>query len=338
MDRRRRVSSLMNICACVAITLVTLSTAPCTVEARAIHSQRNHEFASIPLQQQKQKNIILNVRGGASRNKKSRTGSIHSTAKSATGKPKVQAAKQAQEKPSAISGGLQKYKKILPMTRLYITLVGLVSLLGVILGDELAQGFLALDPMRVTYGLELWRPFTAATFLGPVSLGWLMNAYYLFQYGSTLERAYGSAQQLVFLLSQVAMLSALSVLTGQPFFAQSMITSMLHVLSRATPHQKVKWIIFDVPYWSLPYGLMVSDVLQSQGNPMAALPHVLGILSGHFYHFHKFVWHRTSGGEDWLQAPEWLKRRMDPDAKLKQDAVKKAVKAAAKMKGRKLGG
>lgn len=280
---------------------------------------------------------FLEIRGGASRSKKPRVGSLNAKAKTATGKTKVQAAKTA-EKTSAIADGLQKYKKILPMTRLYITLVGLVSVLGLILGDELAQGLLALDPIRITHGLELWRPFTAATFLGPLSIGWLMSAYYLFEYGSTLERAYGSAQQLIFLLSQVIMLSFVSVLTGQPFFGQSMITSMLHVLSRATPYQKVKWIIFTVPYWSLPYCNMLSDVLQSQGNVMAALPHVLGILSGHFYHFHKFLWHKVSGGEDWLVAPEWLKRRLDSDAKAKQDAVNKALKAAAKKKGRKLGG
>ena len=327
----------------LAVTRVTLPClfvlllgwACCSIEARSIQHQPQRNHHVISLLNNKQSLGILDIRGGASRNKKSRTASLH--AKTATGKTKVQAAKTA-EKPSAVADTLQKYKKILPMTRLYITMVALVSVVGLVLGDELAQGVLALDPIRITHGLELWRPFTAATFLGPLSIGWLMNAYFLFEYGSTLERAYGSAQQLIFLLSQVAMLSVMSVLTGQPFFAQSMITSMLHVLSRATPHQKVKWIIFTVPYWSLPYGLMVTDVLQAQGNPMAALPHVLGILSGHFYHFHKFVWHKSSGGEDWLQAPDWLKRRMDPSHKSKQEAVNKALKAAAKKKGRKLGG
>lgn len=283
-------------------------------------------------------------RGGASKKKRGRTATLGSSGaaaaarqKTATGKKKVGAAAAA-EKKSALSDTMSKYSKILPLTRVYITLVGIATLLGLILGEELTQSLLALDPIRTLYGFELWRPLTAATFLGPPSIGWLMSGYYLFEYGSSLERAYGSAQHLIFLLSQILILSVFSTLVGQPFFAQSMITSMLHVLSRAMPHQKVKWLIFTVPYWSLPYGLMASDVLQSQ-SAMSALPHILGILSGHFYQFHKFVWPKT-GGEDWLVAPDALSRRLDPDAKQEQqkESINKALKARNRKKGRKLGG
>jgi derlin-1 len=184
--------------------------------------------------------------------------------------------------------------------------------------------------------MELWRPLTAATFLGPPSIGWLMNGYYLFEYGSSLERAYGTAQHAMFLLTQLVVLSTFSIMVGQPFFASSMITAMLHVLSRSMPHQKVKWLIFTVPYWSLPYGLMATDVLQAQ-SPMAALPHVLGILSGHFYHFYKFIWPKMQG-EDWLAAPDFLSRRFDPDAKdAGKESLSKALKQRKRNKGRKLG-
>ena len=285
---------------------------------------------------------LLDLRGGAGSKTRRKTGkrtaSLSSLGekKTATGRKKVGAA-AAKEKGSALSDTVRKYKAILPLTRIYITMVGLTTLVGVVLGEELAQGLLALDPIRVTNGLELWRPITAASFLGQPSVGWLMSAYYLFEYGSSLERAYGTAQHLIFLLSQVGLLSVLSALLGQPFFASSVITAMLHVLSRSMPHQKVKWLIFNVPNWTLPYGLLASDVLQAQ-SPMAALPHVMGILSGHFYFFHKFVWPKI-GGEDWLTAPDFLSRRLDPNAR---DAGRKSVDAALKSrkkgKGRKLGG
>lgn len=286
---------------------------------------------------------ILVLRGGASRSKRKKTGgrtaSLHSSSKkstkTATGSKKVGSAEK--EKKSALSDSVQKYKSILPLTRVYITMVGFVTLVGLVLGEELAHGLLALDPIRVMYGLELWRPFTAASYLGPPSIGWLMSGYYLYEYGSSLERAYGTAQHFVFLLGQIALLTVLSILVGQPFFAPSVITSMLHVLSRSMPNQKVKWLVFNVPYWTLPYGLMASDVLQA-GNPMAALPHVLGILTGHFYFFHKFVWPKM-GGEDWLAAPDFLVRRFDPNArKTSKDTVSDALKARKRGKGRKLGG
>lgn len=297
---------------------------------------------------------ICDLRGGANRRKpnkgvasKSKTTtstlskkkSKHGVSKTASGATRV--GKQV-EKPSALDTTMQKYKSILPLTRIYITLVGISTLLGTILGDEAAQVLLGLDPIRTVYGLEIWRPITAASFLGPPSIGWLMSAYYLFEYGSTLERVYGSAQHFVFVMGQVLLLSIYSMLFGQPFFASSMITAMLHVLSRSMPHQKVKWLIFTVPYWTLPYGLMASDVLQ--GGAAAAMPHVLGILSGHFYYFHKFIWPKM-GGEDWLVAPDFLVRRLDASSSNSRntsgDTARKSVEMALKKRkkgtGRKLG-
>lgn len=288
---------------------------------------------------------ILELRGGAkSRKRGGRSASLTSldTKKANASKRKTASGAtrvgKAADEQSALDNTMQKYRAILPLTRVYITLVVLSTLIGTILGDETAQVILGLDPIRTINGLELWRPITAACFLGPPSIGWLMSAYYLFEYGSSLERVYGTAQHLIFLFGQVFILSIYAMLFGQPFFAASMITAMLHVLSRSMPHQKVKWLIFTVPYWALPYGLMASDVLQ--GGAAAALPHVLGILSGHFYYFQKFIWPKR-GGEDWLVAPDFLVRRLDPNSAAANDAGRKSVENALKKrkkgKGRKLG-
>ena len=82
---------------------------------------------------------------------------------------------------------------------------------------------------------------------------------------------------------------------------------------------------------------MASDVLQA-GNAAAALPHILGIMSGHFYYFHKFIWPKM-GGEDWLAVPDFLVRRLDPgtDGGARK-SVESALKKRKKGKGRKLGG
>lgn len=289
--------------------------------------------------------IVLDLRGGAKKQrrksgKSASLSSLNSTTKkkkTATGNVQVQS---AAKKETGTSEWMTKYKNILPLTRIYITAVALVTLLGLALGEELAQAVLALDPIRTLYGWELWRPFTAACFLGSPSIGWLMSAYYLFEYGSSLERAYGTAQHAIFLGMQIILLSFASFAFSQPFFASSVITSMLHVLSRSMPNQKVKWLIFTVPYWSLPYGLMASDVLQA-GSLAAALPHVLGILSGHAYFFHKFVWPKLNGGVgDWLAAPQFLVSALEGSTT--DSAAKKSINAALKSrkkgKGKKLGG
>jgi Derlin-1 len=343
--RRLRISRLITLVV-VWCCLINGSVVDCSSRTNFpfLGRRSSHEIAS-----------ITKIRGGASRsmNKKrsgARTATLHkkssasSSPKSATGKKKVGAGleKQQPEQQTAFATTMQKYKKILPLTRIYITMVGLSTALGLVLGEEMTQTVLSLDPMRTIYGFELWRPITAACFLGPPSIGWLMNGYYLFQYGSTLEKAYGSAQHLIFLLSQIIMLSILSMLLGQPFFASSMITSMLHVLSRSMPYQNVKWLVFTVPYWSLPYGLMATDVLQAQ-SAMAALPHILGIIAGHFYQFHKFVWPKMgSGHEDWLLPPSFISKRLDPNYSdpsqtAAKDSINNAIKGRKRQKGRKLG-
>mmetsp|Transcript_25209 Transcript_25209/g.37236 ORF Transcript_25209/g.37236 Transcript_25209/m.37236 type:complete len:335 (-) Transcript_25209:40-1044(-) len=284
------------------------------------------------------RDILVELRGGA----KKRGKSSRNRKRTSTGSLKVRGDKdkEKEEDSGVVAEGLKMYKKMLPLTRVYISAVVLFTTMGLVLGEELTQQFLALDPTRILYGFEFWRPFSAAAFLGAPSIGWLMNGYYLVNYGSSLERAYGGAQFVIFLLSQMAVLSIVSALLGQPFYANSMITAMLYVLSRTMPKQKVKWLVMTVPYWFLPIGLMVADILQA-GNAMAAIPHVIGMLSGHFYHFHKFIWPKMgSGGEDWLVAPDFLIRRFDGDSSSDKKAkIAAALKKSRKRgKGRKLGG
>jgi membrane associated rhomboid family serine protease len=275
---------------------------------------------------------IIELRGGASKKRKSRTGSL---TKTVTGKTKVGANTNAANKTTK-DFVLQKYREMKPLTRAYITAVAVITILGNLIGEERAQALLALDPMRLFFGMEVWRPLTAACFLGKPSLSWVFNSYYLIQYGSQLENAYGPAQFLVFAFTQLALLTIFSTLMGLPFITNSFSTAMLYVLSRTTPDTKTKWLILDVPMWTLPYGLMVADILQAQSGA-AAVPHIIGFLSGHFYFFHRYIWPRTSG-EDWLVAPDFLAKFVDPNVASKKgkESINKALKKR-KHKGKRLG-
>jgi Derlin-1 len=205
------------------------------------------------------------------------------------------------------------------------------------LGGETVQGLMALDPIQTLYGFQLWRPLTAASFLGPPSMQWIYNGYYMYQYGTQLERAYGTPQHLIFLSTQLILLTTLNILLGLPYFATAMVTAMLHVIARATPTMSVRWLMFNVPYWTLPYCYAVADVLMTQ-SMMSALPHALGMLTGHFYHFHKFIWPKLDhGGQDWLVAPDILVRTLDPDAADKKEQAAKKPLPKQRKKGRTLG-
>jgi Der1-like family len=63
-------------------------------------------------------------------------------------------------------------------------------LLGALLGVEGKEVFTASWP-RTLLNLELWRPLTSAVYLGPISMHWATNLYFLVQYGSHLEAVNG---------------------------------------------------------------------------------------------------------------------------------------------------
>jgi hypothetical protein len=65
-------------------------------------------------------------------------------------------------------------------TRMYLSLVLVVTALSMTFIDP---AFLVVDLPRTLLRGQVWRPFTAAAFLGPPSMSWLSNIYYLVQYG-----------------------------------------------------------------------------------------------------------------------------------------------------------
>mmetsp|Transcript_36956 Transcript_36956/g.42151 ORF Transcript_36956/g.42151 Transcript_36956/m.42151 type:complete len:359 (-) Transcript_36956:105-1181(-) len=292
------------------------------------------------------RSILETLRGGASSKskKKKKKSQLQQRRRTATGNKKVgkKTEEDLNKEDSVVLNALKKYREILPMTRLHLTIIGISTALGMLAGDELMQQWMSLDSFRVLYGFEMWRPITAISYLGPPSIGWLMSLYHLFQNGSSLERAYGMAQFLWFQLTQLVLLSLLGSLFRLPFTGQSLITAMLHVLSRAMPFAKVKWLVFTVPNWALPLGFMASDVLQAK-SAAAAIPHVVGMLTGHYYHFHKFIWPKMNdNNEDWLNAPQFLIERFEEDSSSNsKDAVNAALSKSkrrrSKKKGRKLG-
>jgi membrane associated rhomboid family serine protease len=229
-----------------------------------------------------------------------------------TGKPLLSPSK---EKASSL---MAAYKKISIVTRIYLTLHAVTTLSTLVLGDELSQGLYSLTAR--TFPFQLYRIITSGSFLGKPSVTVLMSLHYLYTYGSTLEKLYGTSTFLLYLITQFTCLTALALILGIPTFGNSVITSMLHILSRQDPLSNTKLLIFNVPYWTLPYGLLVVDVLQQQSGS-AAVPHVLGILVGHLWYYHKNVWSKVTG-VDYLKAPLWMQKRFDEDGELKDKAVR----------------
>jgi len=208
------------------------------------------------------------------------------------------------ERKSTLKAAKELIADVKPATRLYMALCIFCTLIHIT--GLPAPALFNLDKSRI---LEIWRPFTAMAYLGGPSMSMANNAYFLVRYGQQLETENGLGAHAWFLLVQTAILSTLGLLLGFPFMAQAMIAATVYVSSHQHPLERMPFQFgMMITSWQLPFAMMGIDCL-SQQNMAAAWPHVLGIFSGHCYHFFNKVW-PALGGRAWLQPPKWILNKL----------------------------
>jgi len=206
---------------------------------------------------------------------------------------------------------LRIYTNIQLITRLYLSLALLLSLLQ-LKPLSVDPSVFALEWERTVRSFEFWRPFTAMAFQGDLTLSMISTMYFMWQYGQSLEEAKGSAEQLVFMLTQVILLSLIGFRFQLPFTGRAFSSALVYACSRREPFAMVPvFLNIRVQYWKVPFAQAVIDVLSAQ-KINAAIPHLMGIATGHFYHFFNQIY-PGMGGYAWLSAPRWLRRRIDSD-------------------------
>lgn len=232
--------------------------------------------------------------------------------------------------------------QVKPATRVYLLLCVFCTLTECV--GLPAPKMFAIDSAKL---YEIWRPFTSVAYLGPPSMSMANSLYFLVRYGQTLETSNGTGSHAWFVLVQTMILALLGVLFGFPLQAKAMIAAIIYVSSRVEPMEKVPFQFgLMVTSWQLPFGLMVLDCL-SQQTIDAAWPSLLGIFSGHVYHFFTEIWPKL-GGTARLTPPKWFlklvgdkrpgvyfrEETVDDKTKLKK---MKRTKLKGAGKGRKLG-
>ena len=107
-------------------------------------------------------------------------GGITSSSKTQVGKKKIR--KPGEQ---TASQKVKNFYRATPLiTRMQLTMTLVLTLLSLVLIDP---ALLLLDPVRTIAYLQFWRPFTAAAFMGPPSMSWLSNMYFLYQYGECVS-------------------------------------------------------------------------------------------------------------------------------------------------------
>jgi hypothetical protein len=207
------------------------------------------------------------------------------------------------KKTGALGAAKETFMAISPSTRRYLSLCLFCTVVHC--SGLPAPTMFNLDRARLW---EVWRPFTAVSYFGAPSMSMASSMYFLVRYGQTLETEFGTGVHTWFLLCQVAILTVLGLGIGFPFMAQSMISAAVYVCSHLRPLEQMPFQFgLTIVSWQLPFCMMGIDCL-SQQSAAAAWPHLLGIFSGHCYHFFTKVW-PGMGGRAWLQTPAWFERR-----------------------------
>jgi hypothetical protein len=207
------------------------------------------------------------------------------------------------KKKSAIKSAQEMLNQVAPATRAYLLVCAFCTIVHCT--GLPAPELFNLEKSRL---YELWRPFTSVSYFGPPSMSLANNIYFLIRYGQTLETTNGTGAHAWFLLVQTVILTLLGYLLGFPFQAQAMIAATLYASAHLNPLETMPFQFgFMITAWQLPFCMMAIDCL-SQQNVGAAWPHVLGIFSGHLYHFFTKVW-PALGGKAWLEPPEWFVKR-----------------------------
>ena len=123
---------------------------------------------------------------------------------------------------------------IKPATRIYLLLCIFCTLVHIV--GLPAPALFSLDRSRL---YEIWRPFTAVSYLGPPNMSMANNVYFLLRYGQTLESENGTGSHTWFLLIQIAILSLLGLVLGFPFQAQSLISAAVYVSCHMNPMERM---------------------------------------------------------------------------------------------------
>lgn len=181
------------------------------------------------------------------------------------------------------------YHKTPPLTKAYLTASFGAALLGYVSNKNDFPSILQLDWKPTLTKLQIWRPLTAFLNFGPLGLGYLMTAHFVWTYMSTLERLNHSNPYdfwLMMLFGSVMMVGGYTMLGLSPrFLGHNLSTFLVYVWSRYHEGLEVNMFeLFNTRAELLPWFFLGQTFLLEGEVPILDF---LGIVFGHIYHHYK---------------------------------------------------
>ncbi|KAF2639032.1 DER1-domain-containing protein, partial [Massarina eburnea CBS 473.64] len=198
-----------------------------------------------------------------------------------------------------------------PVTRTITAAAVVVSALGYAQIANLMHFIYIKDYVLTVKMLpQVWRLATAF-FITKPKFGILMDPYFLYQYGSGLERESSRFSQpgdfftyTIFCGSIIVALAG-HVLNGYTFLP-ALSLAYAYTYAQDNPTRQVTFFIitFDSKY--LPYALLFMTLVID--SPDLALSQATGLFAAHLYDFLTRIWPTFGGGRNYIVTPQIVKR------------------------------
>ncbi|KAI4681421.1 uncharacterized protein J4E84_007658 [Alternaria hordeiaustralica] len=157
---------------------------------------------------------------------------------------------------------------------------------------------------------QLWRLFTAFLITKP-KFGILLDPYFLYQYGSSIERESprfkdpGDFFVYTLFLGSVIVATAGGIL-NQYTFLPSLSLAYAYTFAQDNPTRSVSFFVITFESKYLPFAMLFMAFVID--GPDAALGQLMGLLAAHLYDFLTRIWPTFGGGKNYIRTPEMVKR------------------------------
>jgi Derlin-2/3 len=192
---------------------------------------------------------------------------------------------------STVDRMVEAWKKTPPFTQMYLAASFAATLAGYLGGKNEFPKVLTLEWQPTLYKLQIWRPWTAFLNFGPLGLGYLMTAHFVWTYMSTLERLnYARPYEfwILMLFGQLSMVIGYPLMKLSPrFLGHNLSTFLVYIWSRYHEGIEVNMFeLFNTRAELLPWLFLAQTFLLEGELPVLDF---LGIVFGHLYHHCKTV-------------------------------------------------
>jgi Derlin-2/3 len=174
-----------------------------------------------------------------------------------------------------------------PITQVYVGASLLLTTLVFALNKNAWPEVLNLDWRKVFTRFQIWRPFTAFLFFGPLGLNYLLTIQFVWTYMAQLEKMnYKSPEDFLIMMSfGAATLTTLYAILGlsTKFLGHNLSTFLVYIWARIFEGTDVNVMdLFLLKAEVLPWFFCAQTLVLEGEVPFADL---LGIVVGHFYHY-----------------------------------------------------